>query len=273
MARRLHRVVQTRGAVPHPPITTDQSPMQNTSYIALSSQTALWRRMEMVANNMANMNTAGYRAQEPLFTSYLQRSPGDDSAFRERLNFVTDFGRVHDFTPGPIKATSNPMDLAIDGEGFFVVNTADGPKYTRAGHFVLDEQGQLVTKEGLALLNTDDEPFFVAPNESEFNVAQDGTVSTENGVIGQVKVVTFANPQRLQKVSGTLFSAPEDMVAEPVEQTKVAQGMVEGSNVNGIVEMTRMIDVQRSYMNAQNLVDQEHDRIRKSMDVWARPSA
>ncbi len=246
--------------------------MQNTSYIALSSQTALWRRMEMVANNMANMNTTGYRSQEPLFTSYLVRSPGDDSAFREKVNFVTDFGRVHDFTPGAVKATQNPMDLAIDGDGFFVVETADGPKYTRAGHFVLDSQGQLVTKDGLPLLNTDNEPFFVAPNEAEFTVAKDGTVSTENGPIGRVQVVTFDDPQRLRKVSGSLFAAPEDLPAQPVEAVKVAQGMIEGSNVNGIVEMTRMIDVQRSYMQANKLIDAEHDRVRKSMETWARRS-
>ncbi|MFA7430224.1 MAG: flagellar basal-body rod protein FlgF [Rhodospirillaceae bacterium] len=244
--------------------------MQNTSYIALSSQTALWRKLEMVANNMANMNTPGYRAQEPLFTSYLSRSPGDDSAFRERLNFVTDFGRVHDFTPGAVKATSNPMDLSIDGEGFFVVETPDGPKYTRAGHFMLDDQGKLVTKDGLPLLNADNEPFFIAPNESEFNVAKDGTVSTENGPIGKVQVVTFDDPQRLRKVSGSLFAAPEDLQAQPLETVKVAQGMIEGSNVNGIVEMTRMISVQRSYMQANNLLDQEHDRIKRSMDTWAR---
>lgn len=246
--------------------------MQNTSYIALSSQTALWRRMEMVANNMANLNTPGYRSQEPVFTSYLQRSPGDDSAFRERLNFVTDFGRVHDFTPGAVKPTGNPMDMALEGEGFFVVGTPDGPKYTRAGHFMLDKDGQLVTKDGMPLLNENDEPFFIAPNESQFSVAQDGTVSTENGPIGKVKVVDFENPQRLNKVSGSLFAAAEDMEARPVEQARIAQGMVEGSNVNGIVEMTRMIDVQRSYMNANNLIDQESDRIRNAMQTWAKPT-
>lgn len=246
--------------------------MQNTSYIALSSQTALWRRMEMVANNMANLNTPGYRAQAPVFTSFLQRSPGDDSAFRERLNFVTDFGRVHDFSPGAVKATGNDMDMAIEGDGFFVVGTPDGPQYTRAGHFMLDKDGQVVTKDGLPLLSENDEPFFIAPNESQFTVAKDGTVATENGPIGKVKVVNFENPQRLQKVSGSLFAAAEDMQPQPVEGAKVAQGMIEGSNVNGIVEMTRMIEVQRSYMNANNLIEQENTRIRKAMDTWARPT-
>ncbi|MGC2855658.1 flagellar basal-body rod protein FlgF [Novispirillum sp. DQ9] len=246
--------------------------MQNTSYIALSSQTALWRRLEMVANNMANMNTPGYRSQEPVFTSYLQRSPGDDSAFRERLNFVTDFGRVHDFSPGAVKPTGNAMDLALDGEGFFVVGSTDGPKYTRAGHFMLDKEGQLVTKDGMPLLNENDEPFFIAPNESQFTVAPDGTVATENGPIGKIKVVDFEDPQRLRKVSGSLFAAAEDMQPQPVEQTKVAQGMIEGSNVNGIMEMTRMIEVQRSYMHANNLIEQENDRIRNAMQTWARPA-
>lgn len=247
--------------------------MDNTGYIALSRQTALWRRLDMVANNLANMNTAGYRAQDALFISYLVRSPNDDSPFREQINFVTDFGLVHDFSPGPIKATGNPMDIAIDGDGFFTVETDDGLKYTRAGHFTLDDQGQLVTSDGHAVMSTNGTPFFIAPNESEFHVAKDGTVSTENGPIGRLRIVRFDNLQHLQKVSGSLFAAAEDAGAQDVEQPVVRQGMLEGSNVNGVLEMTKMIDVQRSYMNATKMIEGEHERTRKTMETWAKRQA
>jgi len=244
--------------------------MENTGYIALSRQQALWRRMDAIANNLANMNTTGYRGQDALFTDYLVRSPNDDSAFREQINFVQDFGTIQDLSAGPLKDTSNPMDLALDGKGFFVIETADGMKYTRAGNFVLDNDGQLVTRDGDPVMTENDTPIFIAPNESLFEVSADGTVSTENGPIGTLKIVQFDNEQDLRRTASTLYEPAPGVEPKEAEGTRVVQGMLEGSNVNGVVEMTKMIDVQRAYERTVNLMTNEHERTLKAMQTWAK---
>lgn len=244
--------------------------MENTSNIALSRQAALWRQMETVANNLANMNTPGYRGQELMFTSYLVRSPSEDTMFREQINFTRDFGVVHDTTPGPVSATGNSMDLALEGEGFFVVETPAGERYTRAGRFVLNEDGMLVNSAGLPVLGENDTPFFIAPNEGRFDVSRDGVISTENGPIGKLKIVRFEQEGRLMRAAGGLFEARPGQEPDLIETPMIAQGMLEGSNVNGVVEMTRMIQVQRDYGHAQNMIEGEHERTRKAMETWAR---
>lgn len=245
--------------------------MENTSYIALSRQTALWRQMETVANNLANVNTPGYRAQDLMFTEHLAKTYNSDTSFRENLNYVQDFGVVTDLAAGTVSQTENPMDLAIEDKGFFVVETPDGPRYTRAGRFVLDDQGQLVNSAGLPVLSTNDTPFFIAPNEGQFTVAKDGTISTENGPIGRIKVVTFDDEQKLKRAAGGLYEPGIDQTPTDAEGPRIAQGALEGSNVNGVLEMTRMIDVQRNYMHSQNLIERENDRIRKAMETFAKP--
>jgi flagellar basal-body rod protein FlgF len=247
--------------------------MENTSYVALSRQTALWRQLEVVANNIANMNTTGYRGKDVMFTDYLVKSTNDDSPFRDEIRFVQDFGIAHDTSPGPVSQTGNPMDLALERDGYFVVETAQGPLYTRAGRLSLDDQGQLVTAEGHPVLTENDTPVFVAPNESQFTVARDGTISTENGPIGKLRVVDFEEPQRLKDVGASLFQADDGQDPVAVENPAIAQGMIEGSNVNGVVEMTKMIDIQRSYGHVQNLLDKENERISRAMQTWTRQTA
>ncbi|GAB3125309.1 flagellar basal-body rod protein FlgF [Novispirillum itersonii] len=248
--------------------------MENTGYIALSRQTALWRRMDTIANNLANMNTTGYRGQDMMFTDYLVRTPNTDSAFRDQVRFVQDMGQVNDLTPGPQKTTGNSMDVALqDADTFFAVEAFGGEKYTRAGGFTLDDQGKLVTRDGAPVLSENGTPIFIAPNESQFTVSETGTVSTENGAIAKLKVVRFDNPQALRRVGSSLWEANTDQTAQPAATARVAQGFLESSNVNGVVEMTRMIDVQRSYQQTQNILDREDERIRKTIDIWTRRSA
>lgn len=248
--------------------------MENTGYIALSRQTALWRRMDTIANNLANMNTTGYRGQDMMFTDYLVRTPNTDSAFRDQVRFVQDMGQINDLSPGPQKTTGNAMDLALqDNDTFFAVEAFGGEKYTRAGGFTLDDQGKLVTRDGAAVLSENGTPVFIAPNESQFRVSESGTVSTENGPIAKLKIVRFENPQAMRRVGSSLWEANTDQTAEAAPTARVAQGFLESSNVNGVVEMTRMIDVQRSYQQTQNILDREDERIRKTLEVWTRRSA
>lgn len=247
--------------------------MENTSYIALSRQTSLWRQLDVVANNIANVNTSGYRGKDTMFTDYLVRSPNSDSPFRDEVRFVQDYGTVRDMRPGTISRTDNPMDLALEREGFFVIETPEGEMYTRAGRFTLDDQGQMVTSDGHPVMTQNNTPLFIAPNESDFLVARDGTISTENGPIGKLRVVDFDEPQRLHDVGASLLQADLDQEPQEVENAVVAQGMIEGSNVNGVVEMTKMINVQRAYGQVQQMLEQENSRITKAMQTWARRSA
>lgn len=240
--------------------------MENSGYIALAHQNALWRRMDVVANNIANMNTPGYKGEELMFTEYLTRSLNTDSAFKDRIVFPRDIGIARDLTEGAWQATGSQFDVAIGGEGFFVVETAAGPMYTRNGHFRLNEDGQIVGANGNAVLSTTGQPFFVAPNESRITITEDGTVSTENAVLGRMRVVTFEDPQNMRKEAGSLFYT--DQEPQDLATPKLHQGVLEGSNVNAVVEMTQMIEINRSYTNAQKVIEQEHERQRRAMEAF-----
>lgn len=245
--------------------------MENTSYIALSRQTTLWRRLDMVANNLANMNTTGYRGQDVLFTDYLARVPNDDSVFRDQVRFVTDFGTVTDTREGPLQETGNPMDLAMEQpDTFFVIDTPAGEKFSRAGKFQLTNEGQLVTQDGHAVLTDAGTPVFIAPTETRFEVSADGTVRTENGPVGKLRVVSFEEPQRLRRYGNGLWETAPGQESRPAENPKVIQGALEGSNVNGVVEMTKMISVQRTYQQIQELINQEDQRVRDTINAWGR---
>lgn len=240
--------------------------MENTSYIALSRQSALWRQMEVIANNMANANTPGFKAEQMLFTDYLAKPKRTIGT--EPVAFVQDIGVMRDTRTGQLTKTDNPLDISLNGEGYFVIDTPDGPRYSRGGHFRLDDTGMLVNSNGLAVLQTGDQPIVFAPNETEISVARDGTISTENGVIGQIRVVRFDNEQELRKAGDGLFATtaqPQD-IARP----DVVQGMIEESNVQAVAEITNMITVMRHYQGVQKMLEAEHERQRKAIDMLAQ---
>ena len=180
--------------------------MDNTKYIALSRQMALWKQMDIVSNNMANMNTSGYKQDDAIFASYLTQTKNAEGFGRVPVYFTQDFGMYKDFKEGAIVHTGNTFDLALQGDAFFAIETPEGERYTRKGQFQLDADGQLVTSEGYAVMSENNEPFFIAPGETEISVAENGEVFTENGVIGRIKTVSFANNQKLLKVVGGQIS-------------------------------------------------------------------
>ena len=241
--------------------------MNNTLYISLSRQTALWRQLEVVANNMANMNTAAFKGENTLFSEYLVKTTDPDKTFGTKLHFTQDFGLVKDFSEGPIAPTGNPLDIAIHGDGFFVLENEGEEYYSRNGQLKLNSDGMLVNADNLPVLSTDNEPFFFAPNEQNIEIARDGTISTENGAIGKIKIVSFADNQKLTKAYGSLFQTVDDNPAEEVEIVNVEQGMIEQSNVQPIQEMTKMIALQRSYGNVQQMIESEFERQRKAIDT------
>lgn len=239
--------------------------MENTSYIALSRQNALWRQLEVVANNMANANTPAYKGEQMMFREYLVDTRSSERMTGTKLSFVQDFGVLRDTREGPLTKTENPFDFAIHGDGWFQIETEAGMRYSRNGHFRLDEGGMLVNSNGFAVMDANDNPIILAPNETQVNVSPDGTVSTENGVIGRMKVVRFANDQEMRKAGDGLYETTQD--PETVNRPQILQGMMEESNVQPVVEVTRMTQLLHQYQAMQKMIDNEHERQMKAMDV------
>lgn len=239
--------------------------MDNTSYVALSRQNALWKQMEVVANNMANLNTVGFKAEDVMVAETDVKTKSDTTPFGRQVAFVHDLGTVRDPKEGPMSKTGEPLDVAIHGSGYFTLDSPGGARFTRAGHFRLDENGMIVSSEGFPVMQANGTPIIVAPNEAQINIANDGTVSTENGQIGQMRVVSFANEQDLKKAGdGTYIT---NATANTVARPELTQGMLEDSNVEAISQMTQMLTVMRNYQSVQNILDNEQDRIIKAMPV------
>lgn len=238
--------------------------METTGYIALSRQATLRREMDVIANNLANMNTTGYKGQKMMFVQHLVRSKGGDGLIGPKLAYVRDVATVRDYSPGHLQQTNNPLDVAINGEGFFSVQTPQGVRYTRAGRFSLDATGQMTTADGYPVLSEGGQPFTFGPQDTDITISRDGTVATNNGPLGRLSVVTFENQHKLKEVAGGLYDT--DQEARPAERPDVTQYMLEGSNVEPILEITRMIEVNRSYTSVKSLIDKEGERL-KSMST------
>ena len=239
--------------------------MENTSYIALSRQNALWRQLDVVANNMANANTPAYKGEQMMFREFLVDTRSSTRATGTKLSYVQDVGLLRDTREGPLTKTDNPLDVGIHGDGYFQIETQAGMRYSRNGHFRLDEGGMLVNSQGFAVMDKNDNPIIFAPNETRIQIAGDGTVSTENGVVANLKLVRFANEQNLRKAGDSLYETTDQ--AETIQRPQLVQGMMEESNVQPVVEITKMTELLRQYQAAQNMIDREHDRTMKAIDT------
>jgi flagellar basal-body rod protein FlgF len=200
---------------------------------------------------------------------HLAKSRGGEQILGEKIAYVRDIATVRDLTAGGLEKTGNPLDLAISGDGYFVVETAAGERFTRNGRLRLDEAGQLVNQQGNAILSDGGQPFFFAPGNTEITVSRDGTITTANGALRKLRVVTFQNQQELTARAGGLYSSkfePTD-----AESPDVVQGMHERSNVQPIIEMTKMISVSRSYESIRRLIEREDERIKTMVEEMARP--
>jgi len=239
--------------------------MENTSYIALSRQNALWRQMDVIANNMANANTPAYKGEQMMFREFLVDTRSSTRATGTKLSYVQDVGLLRDTREGPLTKTDNPLDVGIHGDGYFQIETQAGMRYSRNGHFRLDEGGMLVNSQGFAVMDKSDNPIIFAPNETRIEISGDGTVSTENGVVANLKLVRFANEQNLRKAGDSLYETTDQ--PETVQRPQVVQGMMEESNVQPVIEITKMTELLRQYQAAQNMMEKEHDRTMKAIDT------
>ena len=247
--------------------------MDNTTYIALSRQAALWNQLEVVANNLANVNTTGFKGTDTLFAQYVYRVNSDDRTFKDKVAFTHDFGLVRNLSQGAFNYTGNTFDLALQGEGYFEVQGRNGGAnlYTRAGSFTLDSNSQLVTQEGEPVLSVNGTPITIPQTTGEILVQGDGSIVNKatNATIDRIRVVRFDSERNLKQVTGTAFDANGQQPID-VPQAKMAQGVLEASNVNGISEMTRLISLNRAYGDVTKLVEEEHDRKRKASDLFSR---
>ena len=249
--------------------------MENTLLVGLSRQMVLERELDVVSNNMANVNTNGYKADHTLFEEYLNSGAHEDNFQRpdRRVSFVQDRGTFHDLAQGSAQLTSNPLDIAIDGGAFLAVQTAGGERYTRDGNLHLSPTGQLVTVSGDPLLGTSG-PIVFQPTDHDINISPDGTVSVLEGasrtdsVRGKLRLVSFADAQKLLKQGNNLFSA-EGTAAQPDLKSTVRQGYVEKTNVNSVVEMSRMVEVMRSYQQMATLLQEQSDMHKTAIDKLA----
>lgn len=226
--------------------------IENAILIGLSRQMALRHQMDMVANNIANMNTTAYKSEELLFREYLVESEQGD-----QMSYVESYGTLRNTSEGAMKPTENPLDLAISGPGYFVVEAEEGPEYTRNGHFTLNENGELTTMNGEPVLDVDNKIIEFANPSTEITISKDGSVTGADGENFRLAVVTFDSEQALERDQNGLYKTDQPPI--PVEAPAVLQGMLEASNVQPIIQMTNMIEVQRAYEQMQRAMNTEHD--------------
>jgi flagellar basal-body rod protein FlgF len=239
--------------------------MESTAYIALSRQMALGRQMDVIAHNIANATSSAFKAEALLLEPVPVAAGG-----HERLAFVQDIGLVRDFAAGPITATGNPLDLAIEGPGYFTIETAEGIRYGRSGQFRLNDLGELATAAGDPVLDDGGAPLALPLDAGPITIAADGTVSSAAGIAGRIELVTFADEQQLRKVGGGLWRSQE--AAQPAAGARLLQGALEGSNVEPIIEMTRMMSTVRAYQGTQRLIETHHDLQRRAIERMLEPT-
>lgn len=229
-------------------------------YLALNRQVGLKLEMDVIANNIANINTTGYRKEGISFTEFVLSAANEDS-----VSMADPGARFALDRPGGITNTGGTFDVAIEGDGFFLLEGVDGPILTRAGVFQISETGVLTTPEGNAVLDGGGAQIPIGIDAKEIRISEDGTISSAGNVIAQLGIVS-ADPVQMERVGSTAFVVADDAF-ENVVDAKVRQGALESSNVNPIHEIARMIEVTRSYEMAQSVIQDEDERVREAIQT------
>ena len=236
--------------------------MEAASYTTLNRQSGLMREMGVVANNIANSSTTGFRREGVVFSEFVVALDQDPS-----LSMANASGRNVDLSQSTLSQTGGQFDFAIQGEGFFLIETPQGQRLTRAGSFTPSAEGELVTPDGYRLLDAGGAPIFVPPDARGLALAADGTLSSGGQPVARVGLWQPTDPLALRYQTGTLFEGGE---LEPVEGATILQGMLEDSNVEPVSEIARMIEVQRAYELGQKFLDAEDQRVRGVISTLGR---
>lgn len=238
--------------------------MENATYAGLTRQSGLWSELRVVANNIANSSTTGYRQEGLTFSEHVSRTGTGEPS----LSMARAMARHTSMLQGGHTQTGGSFDLAIQGEGFFQIETPDGVRLTRAGAFGPNAEGDLVTPEGYPVLDAGGAPVFVPPDANTISIAADGTIAADGNPIGQIGLVIPDDPLSLRREDGVRFNF--DGNTAPAENASMLQGFLESSNVDPVSQIARLIEVQRAYELGQKFLDKEDERIRTTIQALSR---
>jgi len=237
--------------------------MDNAMYVGLSRQMTLRRELDIAANNIANSDTAGFKLEDLMMRAD-PAAPARDGGPGAMVTFVIDDGVARNYGQGAIRQTGAPLDVAIDGQGFFRIQTADGERYTRDGRFKLDAAGKLITQDGDAVQG-DGGDIVIDPLKGPVTISETGIVDQGGQRVGQLSVVRFDSLAALSKDGNNLYRNDSNLTPTPVTDAKLRQGMLEGSNVQPVVQITHLIEVSRAYETITSLMSQTADLSRRSI--------
>jgi flagellar basal-body rod protein FlgF len=228
--------------------------LDNAIYVALSRQMTLRRELDVTANNIANVDTAGFKVESLMVKTDPQVSanPQDPAG---PLKYVLDDGVARDFGQGALHQTDRPLDVGIEGDGFFKVQTPQGERYTRDGRFTMTADGRLATASG-ALLQGEGGDITVDPTKGEVSIAADGTISQGATKVGKLTVVEFPNKGDLEKDGDNLYRNTTNLAPTTASSAVLHQGMLESSNVNAVLQVTRLIEISRAYESISKMMEQ-----------------
>jgi flagellar basal-body rod protein FlgF len=245
--------------------------VENAAYVGLSRQMTLRRELDVVANNIANADTNGFKVEQLLVGSEVGER-ARNAFVRPGVSFVLDNGVGRDFSAGALSQTGRSLDFAIEGDGaFFKVQDGNGEAYTRDGAFTLDPTGRLTTKQGQAVLGEAGE-IVLDTTLGEISVGADGTITQDDQVVGRLAVVRFESLGALEKGGDGLYRNASNAAATEAPEAQIRQGMLEGSNVNPILEITNLIEIQRAYESVTRMIENTNDLSRRSVERLGRVS-
>ena len=243
--------------------------MDNAVYVGVSRQMVLRREMDIIANNIANLDTTGFKV-ESLMQKTDPAEPARTMGGPRPVKFVTADGVARDFGQGGLNKTGGALDMAIEGEGLFQIQTPDGPRFTRDGRFTTDPTGRLVTQSGQPVLDDGGGEITIDAEKGQVSIATDGTMSQGNERVGRVGMYAFANQGALEKAGDNTFRNASNLAPQAAGEAKLRQGYLETSNVKPVLEITRMIEVSRAYESTAKMIDAEADLSRRSVERLGR---
>lgn len=248
----------------------DRYCMDTAGYIGLSHQAALQHQLNVISNNLSNLSTTGFQRQDLLFQSYIERQAITNIPAARNVAFVRDVGVTRDASPGDLVTTQGPLDAAIEGDGYFVVDLGGGQQaYTRNGKFGLSSDGTLVTLSGQPVLDTNGRPIKISPTDSDVHIGGDGHLSSDSRDIGQIAVVQFP-PNGLEQRGDNLLIAQQGATPTPVATPHLHAGALEGSNVKPILELSRMMALVRAYESTNKLLDGDDQLHKRAIEQLGR---
>ncbi|HEY3197996.1 MAG TPA: flagellar hook basal-body protein [Nitrospirales bacterium] len=239
--------------------------MDRGVYAIVSGAIVQERRMDVVARNLANSQTVGYKGEKILFTTVLAKSVAGSHQPKTQGDkvFSRISGTAMDWKGGTARQTGNTMDLALEGKGLFVIQTPNGPEYTRSGNFIVNQTRQLATMDGMPVLGQSG-PMVIPPGKLLVN--PQGEVTVDGGAVDTLKVMQFKDLASATR-AGERFKG----AVEPSPETMIVQGNLEESNVNAIEQMIAMVDLNRQYEAAQKVIQSMDDATKQAVNDLARP--